>query len=75
MLHLLLMYSGVALLGTKLYILGGLLHHEVLFDRATSALDSYDLETGEWGKEPAFPHSSWEHCLATLLVPVSRDIS
>jgi Kelch motif len=63
----------VALLESKIYILGGLLHHEVLLDRATSAVEAYDLETGEWSKEDAFPHHTWEHSLATLLVPVSRE--
>jgi hypothetical protein len=65
--------AGVTLLGSKIYILGGLLDNEVLFDRATSAVDSYHLETGEWGKEAAFPHHTWEHSLASLLVPVSKE--
>jgi hypothetical protein len=34
----------VALLESKIYILGGLLHHEVLLDRATSAVEAYDLD-------------------------------
>ena len=66
---------GVTLVDSKLYILGGLLHNEVLFDRATSAVEAYDLQTGEWSKEEAFPHHTWEHSLATLLVPVSKEAS
>ena len=33
----------------KIYIIGGFLDQEMM-DRATSSVDSYNLETGDWAK-------------------------
>ena len=41
--------SGVTLVNGKIYIIGGFLDQEMM-DRATSSVDSYNIETGDWAK-------------------------
>jgi len=64
--------AGVTLVNGKIYIIGGFLDQEMM-DRATSSVDSYNIETGDWAKERRFPHTVWEHGVVSLLVPANSS--
>jgi len=65
-------HSSVTKVGGKVYIIGGFLDDD-MFERATGVTDCYDLSTGQWTKERAYPHGVWEHSCVSLNVPVCRE--
>jgi len=65
-------HAGVTKVGGKLFIIGGFLDDD-MFDRATGVTDCFDLNTGQWMAEKAYPHDVWEHACVSLNVPVCRE--
>jgi len=65
-------HAGVTKVGGKLFVIGGFLDDD-MFDRATGVTDCYDLNTGQWVGETAYPHHVWEHACVSLNVPVCRE--
>ncbi|KAK8737119.1 hypothetical protein OTU49_004805 [Cherax quadricarinatus] len=65
-------HAGIVVMGSRLYVIGGF-HSDATFDRATGVIECYDLETGVWSVENAYPQDIWEHVCVPLYVPRCRD--
>ncbi|XP_067640560.1 kelch-like protein 26 isoform X2 [Eurosta solidaginis] len=67
-------YTGVAGVKRKVYFIGGLLSTATI-NRATSAVQCYDLDTKQWNfsSEWEYPKEVWESTCATFYVPRERD--
>lgn len=67
-------YTGVAAVKRKVYFIGGLLSTATI-NRATSAVQSYDLDTQQWAfsSEWEYPKEVWESTCAAFYVPRERD--
>ncbi|XP_054728397.1 kelch-like protein 22 [Anastrepha obliqua] len=67
-------YTGVAAVKRKVYFIGGLLSTATI-NRATSAVQCYDLDTKQWtfSSEWEYPKEVWESTCAAFYVPRERD--
>lgn len=65
-------HAGIVAVNTKIYIIGGF-SALVMFDRATSTIECYDIETKKWSVVDRYPTKIWEHTCATLYIPKCRD--
>lgn len=65
-------HAGIVSVESKIYLIGGF-HSDAMFDRATAAIECYDLETDIWITGENYPQDIWEHTCATLYVPKCRD--
>ncbi|XP_049790542.1 kelch-like protein 26 isoform X3 [Schistocerca nitens] len=65
-------HAGIVGVGSKIYFIGGF-HSDAMFDRATAAIECYDLETDTWITGEKYPQDIWEHTCVTLYIPRCRD--
>ncbi|CAG0892965.1 unnamed protein product [Darwinula stevensoni] len=65
-------HSGITILDGKIYMTGGF-HSDAIFDRASGAVEFYDLENNKWGTIEDYPHEIWEHTCVTFYVPKGKD--
>ncbi|XP_065364100.1 kelch-like protein 26 [Calliphora vicina] len=67
-------YTGVAAVKRRIYFIGGLLSTNTI-NRATSAVQCYDLDTKQWSfnVEWEYPKEVWECTCAAFYVPRERD--
>lgn len=66
-------HTGVAVLGSWLYTVGGF-HSDTTFDRASGIVERYDMDVGrDWEVGESYPQDAWEHTCCTLFVPRCRD--
>lgn len=67
-------YTGVAAIKRRIYFIGGLLSSATI-NRATTAVQCYDLDSKEWSfnVEWEYPKEVWECTLAAFYVPKVRD--
>ncbi|KAL9878922.1 kelch-like protein 26 isoform 1-T5 [Glossina fuscipes fuscipes] len=67
-------YTGVAAVKRRIYFIGGLLSSATI-NRATTAVQCYDLDTKQWSfnVEWEYPSEVWECTLAAFYVPRERD--
>lgn len=65
-------HAGIIAVDRKVYFIGGF-HNDASFDRDTTAIECYDIESDAWKVEENYPQVIWEHCCATLYVPKCRD--
>ncbi|XP_070001446.1 kelch-like protein 26 [Penaeus vannamei] len=65
-------HAGIVVISSKLYVIGGF-HSDATFDRATGVIECYDLESGLWSVENAYPQDIWEHVCVPLYIPRCRD--
>lgn len=65
-------HAGIVAEFSKIYIIGGF-SALVTFDRATSTIECFDVETQKWSNVDRYPRNIWEHTCATLYIPKCRD--
>lgn len=65
-------HAGIVSVESKIYLIGGF-HSDAMFDRATAAIECYDIDTDIWITGENYPQDIWEHTCATLYVPKCRD--
>ncbi|RWS04368.1 kelch-like protein 26 [Dinothrombium tinctorium] len=65
-------HAGSVIYGSWLYIIGGF-HSDNTFDRCTSVIECYDIESNSWCSVDDYPQDIWEHVCSTLYIPRCRD--
>ena len=65
-------HASVILIASRLFVIGGF-HSDHTFDRASGAIECYDLDKKYWYSIEAYPQHIWEHATAVLHVPTCRE--
>lgn len=65
-------HAGIVAVETKIYIIGGF-YSDSMFDRASSTIEFYDIEKGEWLNLDRYPQNNWECSCVSLYIPKFRD--
>ncbi|KAJ8982131.1 hypothetical protein NQ317_002858 [Molorchus minor] len=65
-------HAGIVSVEQKIYFIGGF-HSDAMFDKATAAIECYDIERDLWTTEDKYPQDIWEHTCITLCIPKCRD--
>lgn len=65
-------HAGIVSVGTKIYLIGGF-HSDAMFDRATAAIECYDITKNLWSTDENYPQEIWEHACVTLYIPKCRE--
>ncbi|XP_055379118.1 kelch-like protein 26 [Condylostylus longicornis] len=65
-------HAGIVAVNNVIYIVGGL-HSDTVFDRASSAIQCFNIETKEWSRLDGYPESVWECSCVSLFVPKCRE--
>lgn len=65
-------HAGCVAVDTRIYIVGGLLSHS-MFNRASSTVEYFDIETKEWALHEPYPQNTWECTCVSLYIPKGKD--
>lgn len=65
-------HAGITICGSWLYIIGGF-HSDNTFDRASGAIECYDIESNSWSSFGHYPQAIWEHACSQLYIPTCRE--
>ncbi|XP_054267106.1 kelch-like protein 26 isoform X2 [Macrosteles quadrilineatus] len=65
-------HAGIVTVKNLIYFIGGF-HSDAMFDRATAAIECYDLDLNFWTTTEKYPQDIWEHTCVTLYIPRCRD--
>lgn len=65
-------HAGCVAVDKCIYILGGLLSHS-MFNRASSTVEYFDIETNKWALLDPYPQNAWECTCVSLYIPKGKD--
>lgn len=65
-------HAGCVAVDKRIYILGGLLSHS-MFNRASSTVEYFDIETNKWALLDPYPQNTWECTCVSLYIPKGKD--
>lgn len=67
-------HAGCVAIDARIYIVGGLLSHS-MFNRASSTVEYFDIETNKWASHEPYPQNTWECTCVSLYIPKGKDSS
>lgn len=65
-------HAGCIAICNRIYIVGGLLSHS-MFNRASSTVEYFDIETKKWALLDPYPQNTWECTCVALYIPKGKD--